>query len=197
MTFNFDSTKKDILNKRDKSNIGIIDDKILELCNLINSNKNYFTTSSCSGRILLAKDNDKKIKNIFLFRTHGKINLKKLKESIKVCKKYEGVINFKQEPCFVVVSCRDKNSQWKLFSKARNNGWKKTGILSIDKKFLIEIMSTENINFPIIKNNEMLVDDKFLEIIIDKANINLEKGWKKINRLVDLINMDTIANGKL
>ena len=52
MTFNFDSTKKDILNKKDKSNIGFIDGKISKLCNLINSKEDYFTTSSCSGRII-------------------------------------------------------------------------------------------------------------------------------------------------
>ena len=95
----------------------------------------------------------------------------------------KGTIMFKQEPCLVVVSCRNKDKQWGLFSQARNNGWKKSGILSLDKKLLIELMSSENISFPIIKDGEILIDDKFLEIILEKANSNLEKGWEKINQL--------------
>jgi tRNA(Phe) wybutosine-synthesizing methylase Tyw3 len=100
----------------------------------------------------------------------------------------EGIIMFKQEPCLVVISCRNKDKQWKLFSQARNNGWKKSGILSLDKKLLIELMSSENISFPIIKDGEILIDDKFLEIILEKANSNLEKGWEKINQLKESFN---------
>ena len=34
--FNFDSTKKDILEKEDKSNVGSIDTPIQDLCKIIN-----------------------------------------------------------------------------------------------------------------------------------------------------------------
>ncbi|MEK6914269.1 MAG: hypothetical protein AABW83_01325 [Nanoarchaeota archaeon] len=184
MTFNFESTKKDILNKKDKSNIGFIDKDILKLCDKINSNSNYFTTSSCSGRIVLVLDG-KKRKDIFLFRTHDKINFNELKYKIlEISEKFKKeLIYFKQEPCLIVVSCKNKESQWKLFSEARNNGWKKSGILSLDKKILVELMSTENISFPIIKNRRILVDDKFLKIVLNKSNKNLEKGWSKIKYL--------------
>lgn len=189
MTFNFDSTKKDILNKKDKSNIGFIDDKISKLCSLINSRENYFSTSSCSGRITLVLDEDKKTKNVFLYRTHEKINFNNLKESLfEVSKKLKrGIIFFKQEPCFIVISCRNKESQWKLFSSARNNGWKKSGILSIDKKLLVELMSDERIEFPVIKDGEILIEEKLMNLIIEKANKNLEKGWAKIKFLEKLI----------
>lgn len=182
MTFNFSSTKKDILNKKDKSNIGYIDNYISELCEKINSNPNYFTTSSCSGRITLVVDEDKKSKNVFVFRNHDKVNFNQLKEhmldSSKKIKK--GLIYFKQEPCFIVISCKSKEKQWYIFNEARNNGWKKSGILSINKKFLVELMSSERIEFPVIKDGKILVDDEFLKIVLDKANNNLEKGWKKI-----------------
>ena len=188
--FNFDSTKKDILEKEDKSNVGSIDAPIKDLCEIINNDKNYFTTSSCSGRITLIDDKEKKSPDVFLFRSHEKVELDELKKGILDAaeKVREGIVMFKQEPCLIVVSCRDKDKQWELFSEARNNGWKKSGILSINKKMLIELMSSENISFPIIKDGGILIDDEFLEIILEKANSNLEKGWEKINKLKESFN---------
>ncbi|MEK6830748.1 MAG: hypothetical protein AABX77_01855 [Nanoarchaeota archaeon] len=193
MAFNFDNSKKLALIKKDKSNKKAIDKKIKSLCEKINSNKNYFTTSSCSGRIVLIIDEEKKKPDLFLFRTHNKINFINLKKEIDKCKNknlnriMNKTVYFKQEPCILVVSCRDKENQWKLFSKAKNNGWKKSGILSLDKKLLTELMSTENISFPVINKGKLLVGDDFLKIVVKKANNNLKRGWEKIKRLEILI----------
>ena len=193
MAFNFDNSKKLALVKKDKSNKKAIDKKIKSLCEKINSNKNYFTTSSCSGRIVLIIDEEKKKPDLFLFRTHNKINFINLKKEIDKCKNknlnriMNKTVYFKQEPCILVVSCRDKENQWKLFSKAKNNGWKKSGILSLDKKLLAELMSTENISFPVINKGKLLVGDDFLKIVVKKANNNLKRGWEKIKRLEILI----------
>tara|TARA_Y100000310_G_C20676511_1_gene813391 strand:+ start:99 stop:668 length:570 start_codon:yes stop_codon:yes gene_type:complete len=186
--FNFESTKKDILGKRDKSNVGNWDDHIVELCDLINASDDYFTTSSCSGRITLVEDIDKKAPGVFLFRTHEKVEFDELKKGLLevAAQVSEGIVMFKQEPCLVVVSCRDRDSQWRLFSEARNNGWKKSGILSLDRKLLVELMSSENISFPVVKDGKILVDDEFLKVVIDKSNSNLEKGWEKIKSLKKL-----------
>jgi len=190
MTFNFESTKKDILGKKDKSNVGGIDPPILELCDLINSNEDYFTTSSCSGRVTLVEDLDKKAPGVFLFRSHERVEFEELKKGLMDAaeKVSEGLVFFKQEPCLVVVSCRDSDCQWRLFSEARNNGWKKSGILSVDKKMLVELMSSENISFPVIKDGEILVSDEMLKIVLEKANGNLAKGWGKIEGLKNKIN---------
>ncbi len=206
MAFNFENSKNVFLSKKDKSDKQSWDEKIAKLCKEINNKKNYFTTSSCSGRIVLIIEENKKKPNLFLFRTHDKIKFSELKKELrKICKdnynnrknlknKLRNKINlknktiyFKQEPCILVVSCRNKESQWKLFNLTRNNGWKKSGILTLDKKFLIELMSTENISFPVCNKSRVLVDDDFLKIIVKKANNNLERGWGKIERLKKLI----------
>ncbi len=185
MTFNFENSKKLALGKKDKSSIRGVDAPIRNLVSFVNAHDDYFTTSSCSGRIVLIKDEDKKQKGLFLFRTHEKISFEKLKEALeKIAGEDKKImVMFKQEPCLLVVSCRDKDSQWKLFSFARNNGWKKSGILSVDKKFLIELMATETISFPIIDGGKILVSDDFLKLVLEKANKNLKKGWEKIKRL--------------
>ncbi len=191
MVFNFDNSKKVFLNKKDKSSKGSFDIKIAKLCEFVNKKEDYFTASSCSGRIILIFDNKTKKPNLILFRAHEKINLHPLKKEIKKIingkKSKNETIYFKQEPCLLVVCCRDRNSQWRLFNLARNNGWKKSGILTINKKFLIELMSTETISFPIIKNKKLLVNDNFLKLVVKKSNDNLERGWNKIKRLNNLL----------
>jgi len=189
MVFNFVNSKKMALGKGDKSSIQGVDGPIAGLCDKINKSDDYFTTSSCSGRMVLIKDSEKKGPGLFLFRSHNLVGFDELRDAIDelVEKKVEGVVLFKQEPCLVVVSCKDTHSQWKLFSKARNNGWKKSGILSVDKKRLVELMSSENISFPIIKDGKVLVDEGFLKLVLKKGNENLKKGWEKIERLVGLI----------
>ena len=47
---NFNSMKKKQFLKIDKSSIGKWDSKIVGLCEKINKNKKYYTTSSCGGR---------------------------------------------------------------------------------------------------------------------------------------------------
>jgi len=194
MVFNFDNNKKNILNKKDKSNKESWDKPIVKLCDKVNSMKDYFTTSSCSGRIVLIIGNERKMPGLFLFRTHEKVSFEVLKEEIeKACEKSKDcggggeMISFKQEPCVLTISCRDLESQRKLFDIARNNGWKKSGIVSTDRKFMLELMSTENISFPVINNGKILVDDEFLRIVVGKANDNLIRSWEKINRFEKLI----------
>ncbi|MBU1854157.1 MAG: hypothetical protein KKF89_00405, partial [Nanoarchaeota archaeon] len=63
----FEIEKQNALNKKDKSHEQKWDEKIKALCSKINKNPNYFTTSSCAGRITLNKNSIKKIKNAFLF----------------------------------------------------------------------------------------------------------------------------------
>ncbi len=56
----FVQQKKSTLSKLDKSSKGDWDKKIVNLCEKINSLENFYTTSSCSGRIVLIVDNIKK-----------------------------------------------------------------------------------------------------------------------------------------
>lgn len=182
----FEKRKQDCLGKLDKSNIGNWDDKIIGLCEKINNNNNLYTTSSCAGRIVLLKDEDKKAKSKFLFRTHNKINFDELKKEISKIEE-KGLVYFKQEPCILHVACNSLDDAQEIMNKARLAGWKRSGIMSANTRFMLELMSTENIGFPIMKNGKILVSDDFLKLIIQEANRKLEKTWEKIQRLEKLI----------
>ena len=88
---NFFQRKKDILSKLDKSAKKSWDKKILNLCNKINKSNNYYTTSSCSGRIVLMIDSEKKGEGLFIWVSHDLINLKELNEVLEEIKLHSQV----------------------------------------------------------------------------------------------------------
>lgn len=99
----------------------------------------------------------------------------------------DSIIKFKMEPCILHVACRDLNCAQKLFDKAKFAGWKKSGIIATRNHIMLELNSTEKLEFPIISDGEVLVDDKFLKLIVKETNKKLEKSWEKIEKLEGMI----------
>ncbi len=178
----FKKRKQDILSKKDKSHRGKWDEKILNLCKKINSFDCYYTTSSCSGRIVLIINKERKQSGLFLKVRHNLISFKDLKRDLKEIKNKED-IKFKMEPCALHVACKGFKDAKELCDKAKLAGWKKSGIISINKRFVVELNSTERLEFPIIKNGKLLVNDEFLREIVKQSNKKLKKCWKKIQKL--------------
>ena len=179
----FEKRKKDILSKLDKSSVGKWDEKIKELCDKINSLENYYTTSSCSGRIILMIDQDRKAENLFVFVSHDKFSFGKLNGEINLALKNNKKIKFKFEPCILHISCKTLEDAEKIYEKAKLAGWKKSGIIGTRNGFTVELNSTEKLEFPVIQNKKILVNEEFLKIVIEVANKKLEKSWEKIEKL--------------
>ncbi len=231
---NFLRRKQDTLSRKDKSSKGDWDEKILKLCDKINLNENYYTTSSCSGRIVLMINQDKKAERLFLKIWHDLISFEELKKElgkilhsqvrdidgssqalsglsqknlINERKKFNlddklnpqnfitnskkfatkgasnNNIKFKQESVIIHVACKTFEDAKKFLLKSQRAGFKRSGIISSGKRFVVECISTEKLEFPIINNGKLIVDNEFLKIVVGKANENLEKGWGKIERL--------------
>jgi len=185
----FDKRKQDILEKKDKSFRGNWDKKIMGLCRELNKSKKYYTTSSCSGRIVLILDSNKKTYGLFLKIYHNLINLKEFDKTLeKILNKVEDRrVNFKQEPCGLHVACRTLQDAQILTDKARKVGWKKSGIISSNKRTIVEMFGAGNLGFPIIRKRKILVDNDFLKEIVEASNENLRKSWKCINALKAII----------
>lgn len=186
MRDSFQQRKNSVLLKLDKSNIGEWDEKILSLCNKINKNEIYYTTSSCSGRVVLIVDSVKKGPDLFLYVCHDLISLNKFWEELKKISN-KGIIKFKQEPMILHVACNSIEDAKDLLNKAHLSGFKKIGFISLGKNIVVEINGSEKLEFPIIRNRKILVDDNFLNLVIKKSNENLKSNWKKIDRLEKII----------
>ena len=114
MTFEID--KNNALTKEDKSLKGSWDEKILSLCSAINSKKDFFTSSSCSGRIVLIKTSDshKKQDTAWLFTSHKEVSYKDIEPSLEGLP--EETVIFRYEPFILHIVCRDLQSADSLLS---------------------------------------------------------------------------------
>lgn len=182
----FQRRKEDTLARLDKSSKKSWDKKISKLCEKINFSENYYTTSSCSGRILLMISLEKKQKDLFLKVHHDLVSLRELKKDLDNLGNKE-FIKFKQEPPILHVVCKDLKSAQKMYDIAKLAGWKHCGIIATGRRFVVELSSSGKIEFPIMKNGKVLVDDNFLKIVLKQANENLKKSWERIERLENSI----------
>jgi len=188
MTDRFDKRKKDVLSKLDKSHKSEWDEKIKKLCDKINAEKRYYTTSSCSGRAVLMVEQDKKAEGLFISVYHNEVSFKQLKEDLAIALKKNQNIKFKLEPCILHVACRTLEDAENIYNKAKLAGWKKSGIIGMKNGTSVELNGTDRLEFPVIRGNKVLVDDEFLKIIADESRKKLEKNWIKIKKLEGLIN---------
>lgn len=179
--------KKSIFSKIDKSSIGKWDKKIVFLCKKINCLDDYYTTSSCSGRVLLMINQEKKSHNLFLAVSHELISFNWLKNNlnqiIKNKKLNKLLIKFKCEPPILHVICRNLESASLLLEKAKSSGMKHSGIHYLGKNPILEINGDDRLEFPIIDQHKILIDDNFLKLIVKESNKKLKKSWKMIKKL--------------
>ena len=173
--------KTSVLSKIDKSFIGKWDEKIIPLCNKINSSPNYYTTSSCAGRIVLMISQNKKSHNLFLKISHELISFNWLKNNLNKIK--NKLIKFKCEPTILHVVCRNLESASLLLEKAKSSGMKHSGIHCLRRNITLEIHGDDRLEFPIFNKNKVLVDDDFLKLATKESNEKLKKSWKMIKKL--------------
>ncbi len=179
----FIQRKNAVLSKVDRSSVGEWDNKIHKLCDKINKTSDFYTTSSCSGRVILMISKDKKGKDLFLKIWHDKVYFDNFKEVLNNLLSKKEIIKFKLEPPILHVVCRDLNKATDILEKAKFLGFKRSSILTFDKNIVVEINSSERFEFPIIKNDKVLVDDEFLKLVLEMSNYKMERGWEKIKRL--------------
>ena len=177
-TYSFDYWKKKALTKKDKSKKAAIDERIKPLLDVINKHPNFYTTSSCSGRIVLLATNDfRKPYSKWLFVSHEKTDLTQLKEALKELPKE--TVWLRQEPPILHVCCRTLEEAIKLVQIARSIGFKRSGIQSLEKN-AVEIVSVETLEIPIAENKKLIVTADQLGFFLKKANEKLVQGWKRI-----------------
>lgn len=181
----FAQRKKAVLSKGDKSFKRCWDRKILSLCNKINLLEHYYTTSSCSGRMLLMIYQENKQSDLFCKVYHGPISFFTFKREIKrVCEKYPNKnIKFKVDPSILHIACKSMDDAKILYEKAKISGWKKLGLISWGKRIVLEIVGTGKLELPLIEKGKLLVNDEFLKILLEQSSFKLKNSWKIIKKL--------------
>ena len=179
----FNNTKRQILERSDNSRKGSIDAPILALVNTINENPNYVTTSSCSGRIMLFRTSSfDKINTKWIYVSHKKVMediYDKLQGEKNLWLIYEGAI--------LHVKCSSLESAEKFLVLAKGVGFKRTGIISLRRRPVIEMTSSEHISIPIVINSELQANREQFCRFVEKCNEFMEKNHGKIDKLNQLL----------
>jgi tRNA wybutosine-synthesizing protein 3 len=187
----FDKQKKDVLKKLseiDKSKKGCVDSDILSLITKINKLNDYYTTSSCSGRIMLMdKGLGRKDLAEWLLSSHSTITVKEFndvfsKSYLSSEKFKKAVVWFMEEPAILHICCRDLNSAKKLLDMSKKIPFKRSGIFSFSKRIIVEILDTEKMETLVAKNGILYVKDDYAKIIVDEANSKLKNTKNKLKK---------------
>ena len=162
----FKREKQEFLSKPDKSRKKSIDEKIKKLLELLNEKDQYYTTSSCSGRIMIYKPGKKKQETEWIYVSHEETKPEEI-----IDKQGEGVW-FKTEGPIIHICCYTLEDATRIIDMFRLNGWKKTGIISLKPKIIVEAATSLLINQPF---NDL--SKEYIEILVREANQKLRKGW--------------------
>ncbi|MGV8171547.1 MAG: tRNA wybutosine-synthesizing 3 family protein [Candidatus Woesearchaeota archaeon] len=174
------------LYKPDKSRKGDVDKPIISLIEYLNSLKDYYTTSSCSGRIYLLTESDKKPEVKWLYVSHEEVPLKDIldalsEENLKNHPKDR--IWLRQENLILHVACRTIEDADMILKIARDIGLRRSGIIADSNIMIVEICSTEKMDVPVAEDGKILVTKEYIQLITDIANQKFFKGREKLELL--------------
>jgi len=187
----FLENKENAIKKLNKAKINKeVDEGIIPILNNINKFEDFYTTSSCFGRIVLLEipevGNKKEAK--FLGKWHRKIKLEELISSIKKAK--TGQLWILTQSPIIHIGAKTLNASEKILKTAISCGFKNSAIKSIGKKIIIEVCSTERLDSPIGENGKILCNKKHLCILVEISNNILEKSTKKLFKLQEKLGKD-------
>jgi tRNA wybutosine-synthesizing protein 3 len=184
----FENEKKLALEKafsNDKSKKGSIDIQILPVINLINKHPDYYTTSSCAGRIMLFKEGKtgKKNESEWLFMSHDPVKKKDIIAQIdKLAKLPQETVWFRMEAPILHICAKDMDCADSLLKIANDSGFRRSSILTFRKRIIIEIMIPERLDTPVIENKEILISKDYMNILVRHANLRLKKTRNKLKK---------------
>ncbi|WP_148882893.1 tRNA(Phe) 7-((3-amino-3-carboxypropyl)-4-demethylwyosine(37)-N(4))-methyltransferase Taw3 [Thermococcus aciditolerans] len=188
-TKNFDEQKeKAMAGLRKALEGGKVDRDIIPLLEKINSLENYFTTSSCSGRISVMEmpHFGDKVNSVWLGKWHREVTVEEVLDAIG--KHSKGQLWFLVRSPILHVGARTMEDAVRLLNLAIGLGFKYSNIKSVShKKLLVEIRSTERMDVPLGADGELWVDEAYIERIVAIANSQVRRFKGKLKRLEEEI----------
>lgn len=158
--------------------------QMIPLCGFVAGTRDFFTSSSCAGRIILLqlpKDENKKQAS-FHKKWHRAVSEEELWQGINA--ESVGELWFKLDPFILHIGANSLQNANKILDAMKKAGVKRGGIIVAKPgKFLIELQGTQSMAFPVKKDGKALVDEKFMEYILQRANKKLEKNYEQLKRL--------------
>ncbi|XP_052034826.1 tRNA wybutosine-synthesizing protein 3 homolog [Apodemus sylvaticus] len=197
----FGRWKAQSLSKADLSRKGSVDEDAAEVVELLNSREEFFTTSSCAGRILLLDGSTngltvQKQHCCWLLVTHKPCAKHDMMAALKGATS-EAVLKF--EPFILHVQCRTLQDAQALHSVAVDSGFRNSGI-TVGKrgKIMLAVRSTHGLEVPLTHKGKPMVTGEYIEFLVTIANQKMEENKRRIGRfytsLQHAVKQETISN---
>nr|XP_006217170.1 tRNA wybutosine-synthesizing protein 3 homolog [Vicugna pacos] len=182
--------KAQCLSKADLSRKGSVDEDVVGLVQLLNGREQFFTTSSCAGRIILLDGGIngfevQKQNCCWLLVTHKPC----VKDDVMVAlKKADGDAILKFEPLVLHVQCRQLQDAQLLHSVAMDSGFRNSGI-TVGKrgKTMLAVRSTHGLEVPLSHKGKLMVTEEYIDFLLKIANQKMEENKKRIERFYNCL----------
>ncbi|XP_011741168.2 tRNA wybutosine-synthesizing protein 3 homolog isoform X3 [Macaca nemestrina] len=153
----FRKWKAQCLSKADLSRKGSVDKDVVELVQFLNTRDQFFTTSSCAGRILLLD---------------GGIN------GFEVQKQNCGWLLVTHKPCE-----KDDVHSVAIDSGFRNSGI----TVGKRGKIMLAVRSTHGLEVPLSHKGKLMVTEEYIDFLLNVANQKMEENKKRIERFYNCL----------
>jgi tRNA wybutosine-synthesizing protein 3 len=177
------SKERALIKLNNAKNENKIDEDIKDILKIINSNDDYFTSSSCSGRIVIIElpslGNKREAK--FLGKWHRKVTYSEIDKALKFATK--GMIWILAQSPILHVLTKSNSSADKLIKIAISSGFKNSGFKSYYDNIVIEILSTERLDSPIGKNVKLYCNKEHIKLLTDISNNIIARSREKLVNL--------------
>ncbi|MDD5148020.1 MAG: hypothetical protein PHH08_00980 [Candidatus ainarchaeum sp.] len=163
---------------------GKADTAFIPLCGFIAKTKNFFTSSCCAGRILLLElqKDEKKLGSNFHRKWHRTVKTEEVWKAMQ--EPIKGELWFKMEPLILHLGTNTLENANVILETMKKAGVKRGGIIVAKPgKFLFEIEGTQRISVPVQSKGKILIEKKFLDFLVKKANGKMKKNSLAIKRL--------------
>ncbi len=172
--------------------IGYADQDIVPLIKIVFEKKNIFTTSSCSGRVLVIDADYPWIReNVYIvFKKHEPITVKELEDLLQLqpLKRFWLIVS---GPIIHFVS-KTLEAASKLISTVRTCGFKHSGIISMSRRgIVVEVISGTWTSFLLKDHGINVINPEYLKDMVELINDILLQGKMRLKKLQEaLISLD-------
>jgi len=182
----FDNEKEQAMRKFasiDKSKKGSVDPLITPILDVINSHPDYYTTSSCSGRVMVlaAAPGRRKDQVEWPYVTHSCADPQEIIRAVRASE--EGEVWLKQESAIIHIACRDLSSAERILCIIRDSGFKRAGIIGTERRVMIEVIGTDAVAIPLGISQDIKVDDDYIKYAAGCCGERMVSNEEKLRKL--------------
>jgi tRNA wybutosine-synthesizing protein 3 len=158
----------------------LVDPGIKSVLDLLNQKEEYYTSSSCAGRVMVLQIpvlGDKQKAEI-LGKWHRVVTFDEVDSASK--RGIKGMIWLLAQAPILHIGCDFLAAADWLVKLAGSCGFKNSSIKSTGKKILVEVCSTERLDAPLGMDSLVFYDERYLGLLVDISNQVIERSAQKL-----------------